>query len=50
LPTRPCSVMSVSAASAKVAWVVARDQGSNSALFRTGDGGRSWRRLSLLRG
>jgi photosystem II stability/assembly factor-like uncharacterized protein len=50
LPTRPCSVMSVSAASRKVAWVVARDQGSNSALFQTRDGGRSWHRLSLLRG
>jgi photosystem II stability/assembly factor-like uncharacterized protein len=49
LPTRPCSVMSISAASTKVAWVVARDQGSNSALFQTVDGGRSWRRLSLLR-
>ena len=50
LPTRPCSVISVSAASRKVAWVVARDQGSNSALFQTRNGGRSWHRLSLLRG
>jgi photosystem II stability/assembly factor-like uncharacterized protein len=43
-------VISVSAASRKVAWVVARDQGSNSALFQTRNGGRSWHRLSLLRG
>jgi photosystem II stability/assembly factor-like uncharacterized protein len=50
LPTRPCSVTSVSAADAKVAWVVARDGGSNTALFQTGDGGRTWRRTTLLRG
>jgi photosystem II stability/assembly factor-like uncharacterized protein len=50
LPTRPCSVTSVSAAGANVAWVVARDGGSNTALFQTGDGGRTWHRTILLRG
>jgi len=50
LPTRPCSVTSVSAAGANVAWVVARDRGSNTALFQTGDGGRTWHRTILLRG
>jgi photosystem II stability/assembly factor-like uncharacterized protein len=50
LPTRRCSVTSVSAAGANVAWVVARDGGSNTALFQTGDGGRTWHRTILLRG
>jgi photosystem II stability/assembly factor-like uncharacterized protein len=50
LPTRPCSVMSVSAAGTNVAWVVARHGGSNTALFQTGDGGRTWHRTILLRG
>jgi hypothetical protein len=50
LPTRPCSVTSVSAAGANVAWVVARHRGSNTALFQTGDGGRTWHRTILQRG
>jgi photosystem II stability/assembly factor-like uncharacterized protein len=49
LPSRPCSVTSVSAASASVAWVVARGSGADSFLFRTADGGRSWHRVILLR-
>jgi photosystem II stability/assembly factor-like uncharacterized protein len=49
LPTRSCSVTSVSASGAKVAWAVARDGGSNTGLFRTGDGGRTWQRTTLLR-
>jgi photosystem II stability/assembly factor-like uncharacterized protein len=50
LPTRLCSVTSVSAASANVAWIVARDRGTNTALFQTGDGGRTWHRTILLHG
>jgi hypothetical protein len=50
LPSRACSVMSVSAAGADVAWVVARQGTSGSALFQTRDGGRTWRRTVLLRG
>jgi photosystem II stability/assembly factor-like uncharacterized protein len=50
LPTRPCSVMSVSAADVNVAWVLARDRGSNTALFQTRDGGHTWHRTILLRG
>jgi photosystem II stability/assembly factor-like uncharacterized protein len=50
LPTRPCSVTSVSAAGANVAWVVARDGGSNTALSQSGEGGRTWHRTILLRG
>jgi photosystem II stability/assembly factor-like uncharacterized protein len=49
LPTRPCSVMSVSAANARVAWVVAQSDGARSALFQTSDGGRSWHRVNLFR-
>jgi photosystem II stability/assembly factor-like uncharacterized protein len=49
LPSRVCSVTSVSAASADVAWVVARGRGDNSGLFQTSDGGRTWRRIDLLR-
>jgi photosystem II stability/assembly factor-like uncharacterized protein len=49
LPTRPCAVTSVSAASATVAWVVARGRGYDSGLYDTRDGGRTWRRVVLLR-
>lgn len=49
LPTGPCSVLSVSAASARLAWVVAADgRRDNTALFQTRDGGRTWRRINLL--
>jgi photosystem II stability/assembly factor-like uncharacterized protein len=48
LPRRPCSILSVSAASPKAAWVAARI-GHGSALFRTSDGGRTWNRTVLLR-
>jgi photosystem II stability/assembly factor-like uncharacterized protein len=48
LPSRLCSIVSVSAASPNAAWVVAR-VGHGSALFRTGDGGRTWKRTVLLR-
>jgi photosystem II stability/assembly factor-like uncharacterized protein len=47
LPSRSCSVTSVSAATASVAWVVARGSGANTFLFRTADGGRSWHRVIL---
>ena len=50
LPTEPCSVMSVSAASARVAWVVARDGPGTTALFETVDGGSTWHRANLLPG
>jgi photosystem II stability/assembly factor-like uncharacterized protein len=46
---RACSILSVSAASRKAAWVVARDVGRSTALFRTTDGGRTWKRIVLLR-
>jgi hypothetical protein len=49
LPSRPCSVTSVSAASATVAWVVARGRGYSSGLFQTSDGGRTWHRVVLHR-
>jgi photosystem II stability/assembly factor-like uncharacterized protein len=49
LPSRPCSVTSVSAASANVAWVVARGRGYSSGLFQTSDGGRTWHRVVLHR-
>ncbi len=48
LPSQPCSILRVSAASANAAWVVAR-VGHGSALFRTSDGGRTWRPTVLLR-
>jgi photosystem II stability/assembly factor-like uncharacterized protein len=44
LPARSCSVTSVSAADANTAWVVARERGSDIALFQTADGGRTWHR------
>jgi photosystem II stability/assembly factor-like uncharacterized protein len=50
LPSRACSVTSVSPAGPNVAWVVARDGGSGSALFQTVDGGRTWHRTTLLHG
>jgi photosystem II stability/assembly factor-like uncharacterized protein len=49
LPTRWCSIMSVSAAGPRAAWVVARRGRDSSALFQTVDGGRNWRRV-ILRG
>jgi photosystem II stability/assembly factor-like uncharacterized protein len=48
LPSGACSVVSVSAASANDAWVVARQGRYGSALFQTRDGGRTWRRAVLL--
>jgi photosystem II stability/assembly factor-like uncharacterized protein len=48
LPSGACSVMSVSAADADVAWVVARQGRYGSALFQTSNGGRTWRRTVLL--
>jgi photosystem II stability/assembly factor-like uncharacterized protein len=50
LPIRPCSIVSVSAASANAAWVVARSGTYSSALYETKNGGRSWLRRVLLRG
>jgi photosystem II stability/assembly factor-like uncharacterized protein len=50
LPTRPCSVISVSAASRTVAWAVARNGTYSGALFQTRDGGRTWHRTVLLHG
>jgi photosystem II stability/assembly factor-like uncharacterized protein len=49
LPTRWCSVESVSAAGPKTAWVIARESKDTTELFRTDDAGRSWRRVALLR-
>lgn len=49
LPARPCAVTSVSAASSKVAWAVARGPGHDSGLYHTSDGGRTWHRTVLLR-
>jgi photosystem II stability/assembly factor-like uncharacterized protein len=48
LPSGACSVVSVSAANANDAWVVARQGRYGSALFQTRDGGRTWRRTVLL--
>ena len=48
LPTRWCSVVSVSAGGPKTAWVIARENKESNALFRTIDAGRSWRRVTLL--
>jgi photosystem II stability/assembly factor-like uncharacterized protein len=50
LPTRRCSITSVSAAGANVALVVAREGRGGSALFETRNGGRTWHRTVLLRG
>ncbi|HZQ81823.1 MAG TPA: hypothetical protein VFB25_07610 [Gaiellaceae bacterium] len=50
LPTEPCSVMSVSASSARVAWVVARRGPASTALFETSDGGSTWHQVNLLHG
>lgn len=49
LPTRPCSVLNVSAAGSKAAWVVARVNDHSTALFRTIDGGHQWRRVTIFR-
>lgn len=49
LPTRRCAVASVSAADPRSAFVVARLGPNDSALFRTADGGRRWRRVSFFR-
>ena len=48
LPSGACSVMSVSAANANDAWVIARQGSDRNALFQTRDGGRTWRRQVLL--
>jgi photosystem II stability/assembly factor-like uncharacterized protein len=50
LPSRSCSVTSISAANATDAWAVARGAGYNTALLQTVDGGRTWRRVTLLHG
>jgi photosystem II stability/assembly factor-like uncharacterized protein len=50
LPSRWCSVLSVSAADAKVAWMVARQGTRSSGLFQTTDGGRRWHRVTLPAG
>lgn len=50
LPSRRCSVTNISAANANDAWAVARGAGYNTALFQTVDGGRIWRRVTLLHG
>ncbi|MGZ4415497.1 MAG: WD40/YVTN/BNR-like repeat-containing protein [Gaiellaceae bacterium] len=48
LPARWCSIMGVNAAGPESAWVVAREGRDSSALFQTVDGGRDWRRVTLL--
>lgn len=50
LPGRGCSVVTVSAAGARTAWVVARERGYNTALFQSTDGGRTWARARPSRG
>jgi hypothetical protein len=49
LPSRPCSVVDVSAAGARTAWLVARVNKYGSALFRTIDGGRHWRPVTIFK-
>jgi photosystem II stability/assembly factor-like uncharacterized protein len=50
LPYPGCWVTSISAANSRVAWAVVRyDTAYDSALYETGDGGRTWRRVTLLR-
>jgi photosystem II stability/assembly factor-like uncharacterized protein len=49
LPSRRCSIMNVSAASARAAWVVAHEGNDNTALFQTVDAGRTWRQVTLFR-
>jgi photosystem II stability/assembly factor-like uncharacterized protein len=48
LPTRPCSVRTVSAAGPRSAWVVVHLAGRSTGLYRTADGGRDWRRVTLF--
>lgn len=50
LPARSCSVVSIGAVNATDAWAVARGAGYDTALFQTVDGGRTWRRVTLLHG
>ena len=50
LSATPCSVLRVSAAGPKAAWVVARIGRSSTALYRTVDGGRDWHRVTLFPG
>jgi hypothetical protein len=40
----------VSAASSKAAWLVARVNRNSTALYRTLDGGRDWRPVTIFRG
>lgn len=49
LPRCACAVTSVSAANSRIAWVVARSSVYDSSLYQTSDGGRTWRRVTLLR-
>jgi photosystem II stability/assembly factor-like uncharacterized protein len=49
LPAQTCPVMRISAANARVAWVVTHTgHGNDTALFQSHDGGRTWTRVSLL--
>jgi photosystem II stability/assembly factor-like uncharacterized protein len=48
LSVGPCSVLRVSAAGPNDAWVVARTGRYDTALYRTDDGGRDWRRVTLF--
>ena len=51
LPRRACAVTSVTAADMQDAWVVARyGPGRDTALYGTGDGGRTWQRVRLPSG
>jgi photosystem II stability/assembly factor-like uncharacterized protein len=51
LPQRTCAVFRVTAADARAAWAVAHTgRGRDTALFQTGDGGRTWTRVRLLPG
>ena len=49
LPARPCSVLKVSAAGSKAAWLIARVNRYSTALYRTLDGGRDWRPVTMFR-
>jgi photosystem II stability/assembly factor-like uncharacterized protein len=44
-----CSIVSVTAAGSRSAWAVTREGTDSTALFRTDDGGRDWRRITLER-
>jgi photosystem II stability/assembly factor-like uncharacterized protein len=48
LPTRPCSVLSVSAAGANAAWALVSRNHIGTALYRTADGGRHWQPVNIF--